>query len=144
MARMTIGQLARAAGAHVETIRYYQRCGLMQVPSRPAGRVRRYPDEAVDRLRFIKRAQEVGFSLAEVGQLLRLERNPGCQGARSLAAEKLHSIEARIADLQRMRSALRDLIVQCDAGTGRSCPIIDGLRTHSRMPKRASTAAMPR
>lgn len=144
MARMTIGQLARAAGTHVETIRYYQRCGLMQVPLRPAGRVRRYPDEAIDRLRFVRRAQEVGFSLAEVGELLRLERNPGCHGARSLAAEKLRSIEGRIVDLRRMRSALRELIAQCDAGAGRSCPIIEDLRTHSRMPKRASAAVIPR
>ena len=131
MRQMTIGQLARAAGAHVETIRYYQRCGLLVVPPRPAGRVRRYPEEAIGRLRFIRRAQEVGFSLAEVKQLLRLERNPGCRGARSLAVEKVVSIEQRILDLQRMRSSLQSLIAQCDAGAGRTCPIIESFSAAS-------------
>ena len=128
MNAMTIGQLARAAGAHVETIRYYQRCGLMAVPPRNAGRVRRYPEDAVGRLRFIRRAQEVGFSLAEVQQLLHLDRNPGCRGARSMASQKLASVEQRIGDLRRMRTSLKNLIVQCDAGAGQSCPIIESFR----------------
>jgi MerR family mercuric resistance operon transcriptional regulator len=125
---MTIGKLARAAGAHVETIRYYQRCGLMPVPGRAEGRVRRYPEEAIDRLRFIRRAQELGFSLADVKQLLRLERSPGCRDARALAAEKLAAIEGRVADLAQMAASLRGLIAQCDARAGRACPIIEALR----------------
>ena len=128
MTGMTIGQLARAAGTHVETIRYYQRCGLMPVPQRSGSQVRRYPDEAVRRLGFIRRAQEAGFSLADVKQLLRLERDPGCRGARALATEKLASVEGRIADLQRMRASLQGLIAQCDAGAGRTCPIIESFR----------------
>jgi MerR family mercuric resistance operon transcriptional regulator len=124
MHAMTIGRLARAAGTHVETIRYYQRCGLMPVPARVQRRVRRYPDEALARLRFIKRARDAGFSLADVKQLLRLERSPGCRDARSLAAAKLAAVEERIAGLERIRGSLRTLVAQCDAGSGRECPII--------------------
>lgn len=124
MSAMTIGKLARAAGTHVETIRYYQRCGLVPVPARANGRVRRYSAEVLARLSFIRRARDLGFSLADVKQLLRLERSPGCRDARSLAARKLATIEERIADLQRIRGLLRALVAQCDTGSGRDCPII--------------------
>jgi MerR family mercuric resistance operon transcriptional regulator len=124
MDAMTIGRLARAAGTHVETIRYYQRCGLMPVPVRARGTVRRYSEEAIARLRFIRRARDLGFSLADVKLLLRLERRPGCHDARSLAAQKLATVEERIADLDRIRRSLRALVAQCDAGAGRDCPII--------------------
>ena len=124
MSAMTIGKLARAAGTHVETIRYYQRCGLVPVPARANGRVRRYSAEILARLSFIRRARDLGFSLADVKQLLRLERSPGCRDARSLAARKLATVEERIADLQRIRGSLRALVSQCDAGSGRDCPII--------------------
>lgn len=124
MSTMTIGKLARAAGTHVETIRYYQRCGLVQVPARANGRVRRYPAEVLARLRFIRRARDLGFSLADVKELLRLERRPGCRDARSLAARKLATVEERIGDLERIRGSLRALVSQCDAGMGRECPII--------------------
>lgn len=124
---MTIGKLAQAAGVHVETIRYYQRRGLLDAPRRPAGGVRRYGHEAVARLRFIRRAQDIGFTLKEVRELLRLERTPNCRDARSLAAAKLAAVRARIADLERMSSALRRLVAQCDAGGARNCPIIDSL-----------------
>lgn len=127
MAEMTIGRLARAAGVHLETIRYYQRRGLVDQPRRPAGGVRRYGDEAVARLRFIRRAQEIGFSLDEVKVLLRLERMPGCRDARALAAAKLAALDKRIADLQTVKKTLRQLISQCDAGGERSCPIIASL-----------------
>jgi MerR family transcriptional regulator, mercuric resistance operon regulatory protein len=127
MPQMTIGRLARAAGVHVETIRYYQRRGLLDSPRRPPGGVRRYGDAALARLRFIRRAQAIGFSLEEVRELLRLERAPGCREARSLAAAKLASVQARIADLEGMKSALGRLVAQCDAGRARSCPIIDSL-----------------
>ena len=125
MAEMTIGQLARAAGVHVETVRYYQQCGLLEVPERPAGGVRRYSHDAIERLGFIRRAQEVGFTLKEIGELLRLARTPNCRGAREIAARKLVQVEARIADLRRMRKALRALVGACDAGGRRSCPIIE-------------------
>ena len=127
MAGMMIGALAKAARVHVETIRYYQRRGLLEQPKRPAGGVRRYGAEAAVRLRFIKRAQQIGFTLEEVRELLRLERTPGCRDARLLAAAKLAAVEARIADLERVQAALRRLVAQCDAGGARSCPIIDSL-----------------
>ena len=124
MDSLTIGQLARAAGVHVETVRYYQRRALLATPARPAGGIRRYPQAEVARLLFIKRAQEIGFSLDEVRQLLRLERTPGCRDARALAASKLGKVESRIAGLQRVRDALRRLVAQCDASAERDCPII--------------------
>jgi MerR family transcriptional regulator, mercuric resistance operon regulatory protein len=122
---MTIGQVAQAAGVHVETIRYYQHCGLLAVPPRPAGSVRRYADDAVARLRFIRRAQEAGFTLKEIADLLRLSEEPDCRGARALAVHKLSQVEERIADLTRIRQALRRLVRQCGTGGRRSCPIIE-------------------
>ncbi|MGH8673830.1 MAG: MerR family transcriptional regulator [Burkholderiales bacterium] len=127
MDALTIGQLARAARVHVETIRYYQRRGLLAEPKRPAGGVRRYGTDAVARLGFIRRAQEVGFTLDEVKTLLVLGETPNCRGARSLAAKKLDLVEARLRDLQRMRRALRSLIHQCNAGGSRRCAIIESL-----------------
>ena len=127
MTGMTIGRLAQAAGVHVETIRYYQRRTLLEAPRRLVGGVRRYGNEAVARLRFIKRAQDIGFTLEEVRELLRLERTPDCRDARSLAAAKLAAVQARMVDLERMSSALRRLVAQCDAGSARTCPIIDSL-----------------
>ena len=125
MGAMTIGRLARAAGVHVESIRYYQRRGLLQVPRRPAAGVRRYGDDALARLRFIKRAQDVGFSLREVADLLKLQR--GCREARSLAAAKLAAVERRMADLSRVRKVLGELIGRCDKTGAGSCPIIESL-----------------
>jgi len=127
MPSMTIGRLAKAGGVNVETIRYYQRRGLLAEPERPAGSVRRYGPEAAGRLAFIRRAQEVGFTLEEVRALLELAETPNCRGARRLAANKLVLVETRIRDLDRMRRALRSLVRQCDAGGARSCPIIDSL-----------------
>ena len=132
MPQMTIGRLAQAAGVHVETVRYYQRRALVEAPRRPPGGVRRYGDAAVARLRFIRRAQEIGFTLEEIRQLLRLERTPGCRDARTLAAAKLAAVRARIADLSRVRATLRRLVSQCDAESARSCPIIDSLAAPDR------------
>ena len=130
MDAMTIGRLARAAGVHVESIRYYQRRGLLQVPRRPAAGVRRYGDDALSRLRFIKRAQDVGFSLREVADLLKLQR--GCREARSLAAAKLAAVERRMANLSRIREVLGDLIGRCDTSGAGSCPIIESLSGEER------------
>ena len=127
MAQMTIGVLARAAGVGVETVRFYQRRGLLAEPGRPPGGVRRYSPDAVARLGFIRRAQEVGFTLDEVATLLRLGQTPNCRGARALAAQKLELVEARLRSLRRMRRSLRELIAQCDAGGERRCPIIESL-----------------
>ena len=124
---LTIGQVAKAAGVNVETIRYYQRRRLLAEPNRPVGGVRRYGADAVARLGFIKRAQEIGFSLEEVKALLVLGETPNCRGARTLAAKKLQLVESRLRDLDRMRRALKSLIGQCDAGRERRCPIIESL-----------------
>ena len=127
MRDMTIGALASAAGVGIETIRYYQRRGLLHEPRRPAQGVRRNGADAAARLRFIRRAQEIGFTLEEVKTLLTLERTPNCRGARALAAAKLAAVESRLRDLERMRRALAALIVQCGAGRSRACPIIETL-----------------
>jgi MerR family transcriptional regulator, mercuric resistance operon regulatory protein len=127
MQSMTIGRLASAAGVHVETIRYYQQIGLLELPPRPAGSVRRYEKDAVDRLAFIRRAQDAGFTLKEIAELLRLAERPNCRGARDIAARKLFEVEERMEDLARIRSALRTLVRQCDAGGPQSCAIIESL-----------------
>ena len=125
---MKIGQLADAAGVHVETIRYYQRMGLMPRPARLRGAVRRYQTDAAERLRFIRRAQALGFSLEEVKLLLALAVGEHCAETRSLAAQKLALVQSKISDLRRMQGALQKLVRACGAGgKGRGCPIIDNL-----------------
>lgn len=125
---LTIGKVAAAAGVNVETVRYYQRCRLVPEPPRPPGGVRRYCAETVARLRFIKRAQELGFTLAEIRRLLALGDPQTCAKARALAAEKLTVVRTRIADLERMRGVLDALIERCDAARGKvACPIIETL-----------------
>lgn len=128
MQAMTIGKLAQSAGVNVETIRYYQRLKLLDEPARPLGGVRRYADAAVARVRFIKRAQELGFSLAEIQRLLRLGDPQSCGEARALASEKLALVESRVADLKRLRGVLKELIGRCDQRRGKvACPIIESL-----------------
>lgn len=125
MDHLTIGQLAADAGVHKETIRYYQSLGLVPQPRKPPGSVRRYGEATVARLRFIKRAQQLGFTLDEVGKLLLLEDGQDCGATRALARQKLEVIRARVADLNRMRRALEHLIQQCHRGRRpRACPII--------------------
>jgi MerR family mercuric resistance operon transcriptional regulator len=125
MDNLTIGALAKAAGVHVETVRYYQRRGLVAEPKRQTGSVRRYGDTAVKRLRFIRRAQELGFTLEEVKILVRLGETPNCRDAKTLAARKLDLVESRLEDLRRVQSALRSLVSQCETRRERSCPIIE-------------------
>ena len=123
--QLSIGALAKAADVNVETIRYYQRRGLLDEPSKPLGGHRRYAAAAAARVRFIKRAQQLGFTLEEIRELLLLEDGQGCREARLLAERKLELIETRIADLARMRRMLRGLIAECVEGKRpRSCPII--------------------
>jgi MerR family mercuric resistance operon transcriptional regulator len=125
---LTIGLLAKAAGVNVETIRYYQRRHLVDEPSKPLGGHRRYAAEAIKRVRFIKRAQQLGFTLEEVKGLLRLEDGQSCRETQLLAEQKLAVIEARIEDLRRMRRLLRALAALCQqGGRPRSCPIISSL-----------------
>ncbi|MGQ0503558.1 MAG: Hg(II)-responsive transcriptional regulator [Panacagrimonas sp.] len=122
---LTIGKLAEAAGVNIETVRYYQRLGLLDEPTKPSDGYRRYTHQQAKQLRFIKRAQGLGFTLSEVGGLLRLETACICADTRELAARKLALIEQRMADLAAMQEALTGLILQCDAGDGgNACPII--------------------
>jgi MerR family mercuric resistance operon transcriptional regulator len=125
---LTIGRLAGAAGVNVETIRYYQRRGLMAEPSKPMSGQRRYASDAIKRVRFIKRAQVLGFTLDEIGSLLELDEARACIETRELAAHKLQVIEEKLSDLKAMRKALTGLLRQCDAGaTKGNCPIIHAL-----------------
>lgn len=125
---ITIGRLADTTGVHLETIRYYQRLGLMPTPERAYGSVRRYGDSAVSRLRFIKRAQVLGFSLEEVRLLLELSVGQHCAETRVFAEQKKQLVEQKISDLQAIRSALDKLIRACGTGKrGRGCPIIESL-----------------
>ncbi len=125
---LTIGKLADAAGVSIETIRYYQRRGLLDEPPKPLGGHRRYAPSQAKRLRFIKRAQALGFTLEEIGALLTLDAACACGETRALAVRKLGLIKQKMADLAVMRQALGDLVQQCDDGNGEaSCPIIDVL-----------------
>lgn len=125
---LTIGKLADAAGVSIETIRYYQRRGLLNEPPKPLGGHRRYAPSQAKRLRFIKRAQALGFTLEEIGALLTLDAACACGETRALAVRKMGLIKQKMADLAVMRQALGDLVRQCDDGNGEaSCPIIDVL-----------------
>ena len=136
--QLAIGAVAKAAGVNVERIRYYQRRGLVDEPSKPLGGHRRYAPSAATRVRFIKRAQQLGFTLEEVTGLLRLEDGQSCRETRMLAERKLAGIEERIADLNRMRRLLKRLIAECVAGQRpRSCPIISTLSANSAIADRS-------
>jgi MerR family mercuric resistance operon transcriptional regulator len=144
--QMTIGGLARAVGVNVETIRFYQRRGLLPEPKRQRGSVRRYTAADVARVRFIKSAQRLGFSLDEVADLLRLEDGTHCDEARALAESKLAVVRARLADLQRIEGALADLVQRCSARGGSvRCPLIASLRIGAtRESDQPADAAAPR
>lgn len=122
----TIGALARTAGLNVETIRYYQRRGLLPKPRKPVAGYHRYPAETFARLRSIKRAQELGFTLREIAELLALG-SASCRETQQLAEHKRADIEARMKDLRAMRRTLNRLIKSCRAGGATACPIIDSL-----------------
>ena len=125
---LTIGRLADEAGVNVETIRYYQRRGLMVTPAKPMGGQRRYDSSAIRRVRFIKRAQMLGFTLEDVGSLLALDEARACAETRKLAAHKLQVIDDKLVALRAMRRALTALVAQCDVGaTKGDCPIIHAL-----------------
>jgi MerR family mercuric resistance operon transcriptional regulator len=126
---LTIGRLAERSGVNVETIRYYQRRGLLDEPQKPMGGYRRYPSNAAKRIRFIKRAQALGFTLEEVGELLRIDAAAACAETRQLAAHKLALIEEKLAELTAMRDGLTALVSKCGAGRSRACPIIQVLLT---------------
>lgn len=125
-ANLTIGRLAHSAGVHIETIRYYHRRGLLPLPPKPPNGTRRYPPATLARLRFIRRAQELGFTLREIGELLRLSAGE-CGQTRALAERKRDDIATRIQDLRAMQRALEQLIRTCKAAPKGQCPIIQAL-----------------
>ncbi len=129
MQSLTIGRLAETAGSDVETIRYYERRGLVPEPPRGRNGYRLYPASAVERLRFIQRAKTLGFSLAEIADLLRLQDANADRGeVRALTRQKVADLDERIADLERMRGVLADLEERCTGhGPAESCPIIEAL-----------------
>src|ERR1700722_9221588 len=128
-AAMTIGKLARAAEVGVETVRYYQRRRLLAVPH-SAGGVRRYPAATIDRIRFIKRSQNLGFSLDEIRELMRLEQGGSRNAIRKVAADRLTNIREKIAALERMGRTLSALLFECaHTATAAPCTIIAALST---------------
>lgn len=128
---MTIGRLARAAGVGVETIRYYQQRGLLPVPQ-AIGAYRHYPVAMTARIRFIKRAQELGFSLDEITELLRLEDGSDRSSIRRIASDRLGQIELKLKDLKRMQKTLKHLVGACEhTSKGLPCPIIATLAASS-------------
>jgi MerR family mercuric resistance operon transcriptional regulator len=121
---MTIARLGAAAGVGVETVRYYQRRGLLAVPP-STGAVRRYDADDVRRLRFIRRAQAAGFTLEQIRELLALDRTGDRARVRELAAERVAALDARIAELEQSRAALERLRSTCASGRKGPCPILE-------------------
>ena len=130
MKPLTIGQVARQAGVGVETVRFYERQGLLEEPSRRESGYRQYPEDVVSRLRFIRRAKELGFSLKEIKELLALRVDPSttCREVKEQAEAKIGDIEEKIHSLQRMKKALVKLTAVCGGrGPTSECPILDAL-----------------
>ena len=120
---LTIGKLAAAGGVGIETIRFYQRRGLLPTPTREGG-IRRYGSDDLRRLRFIKQAQAAGFTLEQIKELLALDSGQDRQRARELALARIEDLDVRIAELERARDALRRLSSQCAEGSTGPCPIL--------------------
>ncbi|MCA1821745.1 MAG: MerR family DNA-binding protein [Pseudonocardiaceae bacterium] len=129
---MRSGEVAERAGVNVQTLRYYERRGLIGLPPRSSSGYRAFPEETVGVVRFVKRAQELGFTLDEVGELLELaEGGPSeCESARAMAAHRMAELQRRIADLERMRACLAELVTTCDLlRPDRRCPLLHALHT---------------
>ncbi len=134
MIGMTIGRLAKATGTGVETVRYYEKIGLLPQVARTAGNYRSYGQAEVSRLSFIRRARDLGFSLEQVRMLLSLadDRNRPCNEVDTLARQHLDTVEAKIADLNALRSELSSLIAQCGRGIVADCRVLEALGPDSR------------
>ena len=130
MQRFTIGKVAAASDVGIETIRFYERKGLIEQPSAIRTSFREYPVSIVERIRFIKRSQELGFTLSEISELLALaDRTDGSRKTvRELASKKLDAIRMKVADLQRMEATLSILVKNCSgSGPVSGCPIIEAI-----------------
>lgn len=128
MAALTIGKFAEAGGVGVETVRYYQRRGLLHTPERPVGAglgsVRCYSEEEVRRLKFIRAAQAAGFTLEQIQELLSLDASDDRPRARTLASARIRALDQKIAELTAAREALARLAQSCASGLGGPCPIL--------------------
>lgn len=124
----TISKVASELGINIETVRFYERRGLIDQPIKPEVGYRHYPNDTVNRIRFIKRSQELGFALDEIANLLSLNDKP-CSQVQELAEQKLSAVKEKMADLQRLEKALNGLLVQCDNNEDDNrCPIIESLQ----------------
>ena len=128
---MRIGETASRAGVNVQTLRYYERRGLLPRPPRRSSGYREFPNDAILVVRFIKRAQDLGFSLDEVEELLHLrrDRKRDRRRVRQVAERRLHQVDAKIAELRAIRQALAHLIDRCATGSTLECPIIEAFET---------------
>jgi MerR family transcriptional regulator, copper efflux regulator len=130
MSTMTIGRLSERTGVSIDTVRFYERKGLLPPPARRASGYREYHESDIDRLRFIRRSKELGFTLAEIGELLSLSgnRRGDMRGVRRKAEQRLQQVERKIEELQRVKGGLQKLIASCPGrGELRSCPIVAAL-----------------
>jgi MerR family transcriptional regulator, mercuric resistance operon regulatory protein len=124
----TISKVAKVLAINVETVRFYERRGLIEQPAKPEVGYRHYPDDTINRIRFIKRSQELGFTLEEIANLLNLNDSP-CGQVQELAEHKLAAVKEKMADLRRLEKALKGLLAQCHENDDEShCPIIDSLQ----------------
>ena len=132
---LTIGQVAKHSGLGLETLRFYERKGLIEEPPRTDSGYRQYPEDVVGRIRFIKRAKELGFSLKEISELLSLRVDPGttCADVRKQTELKLTDVEEKIRALRRIKTALKKLAASC-VGTGPTseCPILEALDSQQK------------
>ena len=138
---MRTSQLAKRTGVNSETLRYYERRGLLEEPPRTPGGYRDYPAAAVERLRFIVRAKELGFTLEAINELLHLDTGgpDSCEAARALAEARRTDLDARIADLERMSDSISDLIATCDLPRAdRSCALLDAIKLRPSDPAERS------
>lgn len=125
---LKIGEVARRADVNIDTVRYYERAGLLPAPARRPSGYRSYGTEAVRRLRFIRRAKALGFTLEEIGELLAISGQRDVAAVKRAATRKLASVEARLAELQRVRDALATLVADCPGhGRAEHCPILAAL-----------------
>lgn len=132
---ISIGELAEQAGVGVETVRFYERKGLIKQPPRPRSGFRRYDEAVADRIRFIRQAQELGFTLSDIKQLLTLRVDPrtSCADVRQKAEAKIAEIDEKLAVLRRMRGALVDITNTCSGeGPTSACPILDYMERQRR------------
>lgn len=133
---LTIGRLAAATGVNLETIRYYERIGLMPVPSRTPGGHRAYEDAHIRRLAFIRRARELGFGIDDIRALLALAEPAGgsCAEVREIAQAHLDNVRAKLADLGRLECVLAETVARCSGDPAPSCPVLEALGMTSAAP----------